>query len=149
MKILWSISLPHSLSTDLPNKVAIPAPTVHLFIRLLCSKEYELSLSNILTQKTHEAKYHGFDCYYTKSQHKLGEKDILMMLRSFHSIHEHGMSLHIFFFSLQGRTCGTRRAPGEGLNRSCRHWSTPQPRQRGIRAPSGTRTAAHGNAPSS
>ena len=36
--------------------------------------------------------------------------------------------------------------PGEGSNRSCRRWPTPQPQQGQIQAGSATYTTAHGNA---
>ena len=36
-----------------------------------------------------------------------------------------------FFLSFQGCICGIWRFPGQGLNQSCGHWSTPQPQQHG------------------
>ena len=45
-----------------------------------------------------------------------------------------------------GSSRGIWSFPGEGSNRSCSRWPTPEPQQRGIRGASATYTTAHGNA---
>ena len=50
-----------------------------------------------------------------------------------------------FFLSFEGCTHSIWKFPGEGLNRSCSCWPTPQPQQHGIWATSATYTTAHGN----
>ena len=50
-----------------------------------------------------------------------------------------------FLFFLKGCTLGIWRFPGEGLNRSCSCWPTPQTQQREMGAGSVTYTTAHGN----
>ena len=59
--------------------------------------------------------------------------------------------IFVFFFFLSfclflSRSCSIWRVPGYRSHRSCSHWPTPEPQQRGIQAASATYTTAHGNA---
>ena len=59
------------------------------------------------------------------------------------------LEFNSFFCCFLGRSCGIRRFPGQGSNRSCSRWPTLEPQQRWIRTVSATYTTAHGNAGSS
>ena len=53
--------------------------------------------------------------------------------------------LSYLFAIFLGRSHGIWSFPGQGSNRSCSRWPTPEPQQRGIRAVSATYTTAHSN----
>ena len=54
--------------------------------------------------------------------------------------------IFLSFCHFLGRSRGIWSFPGYGSNRSCTHWPTPEPQQRGIRAAFASYTTAQGNA---
>ena len=53
-----------------------------------------------------------------------------------------GNKVFFFFFSFYSRTCSIWKFPGQGLNRSCSCWPTPQPEECRIPATSAPYTTA-------